>query len=102
MFVDWFHPNATNYWVRMLNNFRKSYNFSGIWLDMNEISNFCDGPCVIPTGEKIFDYTHDIPYSPGTDTIESDTISMNNTHYGNISEADVHAFYGMMETYATH
>lgn len=27
---------------------------------------------------------------------------MNNTHYGNISEADVHAFYGMMETYATH
>ena len=69
VFVDWFHPNATNYWVRMLNQFRKSYNFSGIWLDMNEISNFCNGPCVMPKGPKIFDYTHDIPYSPGTDTI---------------------------------
>ncbi len=44
-FVDFFHPNSTQYWKDMLNILYKKVNFSGIWLDMNEYSNFCDGPC---------------------------------------------------------
>ncbi len=44
-FVDFFHPNATKYWSDMLDLIYNKVKFSGIWLDMNELANFCDGPC---------------------------------------------------------
>lgn len=44
-FVDFFHPNATLYWGDMLQLLYEKVRFSGIWLDMNEYANFCDGPC---------------------------------------------------------
>ncbi len=44
-FVDFLHPNATTYWMDMLNVLYKKVQFSGIWLDMNEYANFCDGTC---------------------------------------------------------
>lgn len=34
-FVDYFHPNATNYWSDMLDSLYSKLKFSGIWLDMN-------------------------------------------------------------------
>lgn len=67
-FVDFFHPNATLYWGDMLDLLYQKVNFSGIWLDMNEYANFCDGPCETPS-VKIFDYSHDLPYNPGSDSI---------------------------------
>jgi alpha-glucosidase (family GH31 glycosyl hydrolase) len=73
--------------------------FSGIWLDMNEISNMCDGLCTPPKEEAIIDYTKDIPYTPGGGTIEQETISLNSTHFGKILEANVHPFFGLMHTY---
>ena len=44
-FVDFFNPNATSYWESMLSILYNKVKFSGIWLDMNEYANFCDGPC---------------------------------------------------------
>lgn len=58
--------------------------FSGIWLDMNEISNMCDGLCSAPTAPAVIDYSKDIPYTPGGGNIEKETISLNSTHYGKI------------------
>lgn len=44
VFPDWFSPNAEQYWTEALTNWSLSgVDFSGIWLDMNEISSFCDG-----------------------------------------------------------
>lgn len=69
---------------------------------MNQISNLCNGPCSEPTPkQERIDYTNDIPYHPGNDSIETQAIPLNATHFGNVSEADVHAFFGFMETYAT-
>lgn len=34
-FVDFFHPNATQYWQDMLNVLYQKVQFSGVWLDMN-------------------------------------------------------------------
>jgi len=68
-FVDFFHPNATKYWSDMLDTLYSKINFSGVWIDMNEFSNFCDGPCETPTGESRFDYSKDLPYNPGCDPI---------------------------------
>jgi hypothetical protein len=44
--------------------------FSGIWLDMNEISNMCDGLCTPPTTPAVINYAKDIPYTPGGGNIE--------------------------------
>ncbi|KAJ1490940.1 family 31 glycoside hydrolase [Baffinella frigidus] len=44
-FPDFFHPAAGEYWAAQLRQFRTLLAFDGIWLDMNEPSNFCDGPC---------------------------------------------------------
>jgi len=82
-FVDFFHPNATLYWGDMLNLLYEKVRFSGIWLDMNEYANFCDGPCDPYAGASNFDYSKDLPYNPGEDSIEAHTISLNASHYGN-------------------
>lgn len=34
-FVDFLHPNATQYWIDMLDYLYQKVQFSGIWLDMN-------------------------------------------------------------------
>lgn len=101
-FVDFFHPNASKYWQDMLNILYDKVKFSGIWLDMNEIANFCDGNCFEDSPTPIFDYRHQIPYHPGRQNIETNTISLNTTHHGGITEANVHSFFGFMESEATY
>jgi len=68
-FVDFFHPNATKYWVDMLDRLYQKVKFSGIWLDMNELANFCDGACSRTSEATVFDYSRDLPYQPGSDNI---------------------------------
>lgn len=69
----------------MLERLYAKVKFSGVWLDMNEYANFCDGPCSQPTETSVFDYSKDLPYQPGEDNIESHTIPLNSTHYGGVS-----------------
>ncbi len=45
MYPDFFHPNITLFWHDMLHSLQKKLNFSGIWIDMNEPTNFCQGQC---------------------------------------------------------
>ncbi|KAH9934091.1 glycosyl hydrolases family 31-domain-containing protein [Epithele typhae] len=46
VFPDWFSNNAASFWTDALTNWSKSgVEFSGIWLDMNEIASFCSGSC---------------------------------------------------------
>lgn len=47
------------------------------------------------------DFTNDIPYHPGNDTIETQAIPLNATHYGEQLQQNVHTFFGFMETHAT-
>jgi hypothetical protein len=63
---------------------------------MNELANFCDGACQSPSGQYIYDYSRDLPYQPGSDNIEAHTISLNATHWGNLTEANVHVFSGFL------
>ncbi|KAJ7896486.1 glycosyl hydrolases family 31-domain-containing protein [Mycena leptocephala] len=46
VFPDWFASNTLGWWTEALKNWSASgIEFSGIWLDMNEASSFCDGSC---------------------------------------------------------
>lgn len=68
----------------MLNLLYQKVPFDGVWLDMNELSNFCNGPCTVPITETIFDYARDLPYHPGSSNIQDSTIPLNCTHYNGI------------------
>jgi lysosomal alpha-glucosidase len=49
LFPDFLHPAAGDWWTAQLRRFQALLSFDGLWLDMNEPSNFCDGPCDKPT-----------------------------------------------------
>lgn len=42
-FPDFFNPNTQEYWNEMFDLLFENVEFDGIWLDMNELSNFVDG-----------------------------------------------------------
>jgi alpha-glucosidase (family GH31 glycosyl hydrolase) len=98
VFVDWTHPNASTYWQNALKSLQSQVSFDGIWLDMNEASNFCDGECAPIT--PAFNST-DLPYLPGDVDLNIKNIDLNVTHYNNITEFDFHSLYGYYETKAT-
>jgi alpha-glucosidase len=45
VFPDWFANNTQSWWTEALKNWStiSGVDFSGIWLDMNEIASFCNG-----------------------------------------------------------
>lgn len=43
VFLDWFHPSAKSVWSLGLTNLYAQMEFDGIWLDMNEVTSFCNG-----------------------------------------------------------
>ncbi|OCH87273.1 hypothetical protein OBBRIDRAFT_169586 [Obba rivulosa] len=46
VFPDWFANNTLELWTEALRNWSAGgVEFSGLWLDMNEISSFCNGSC---------------------------------------------------------
>ncbi|KAI6119733.1 glycoside hydrolase family 31 protein [Pisolithus croceorrhizus] len=47
VFPDWFVDNAEEWWTEALTNWSMNggVGFSGIWLDMNEVSSFCGYSC---------------------------------------------------------
>lgn len=68
VFPDFFNSQAVKWWKDQLTKFKNMLNFSGLWLDMNEASDFCGGVCYqrqatdhpvkynlkyVPTGEDI-------------------------------------------------
>eukprot|EP01114_Cavostelium_apophysatum_P008155 TRINITY_DN2046_c0_g1_i1.p1 TRINITY_DN2046_c0_g1~~TRINITY_DN2046_c0_g1_i1.p1 ORF type:complete len:921 (+),score=167.08 TRINITY_DN2046_c0_g1_i1:50-2812(+) len=48
VFPDWFNENTFAYWADMITYFHNEMlPVDGLWVDMNEISNFCTGQCYI-------------------------------------------------------
>ncbi|ESK96883.1 alpha-glucosidase [Moniliophthora roreri MCA 2997] len=46
VFPDWLAPATQAWWTEALKNWSDSgVEYSGIWLDMNEIASFCEGSC---------------------------------------------------------
>lgn len=53
-FPDWFHPNTQNYWDEEFLSFfdpDAGVDIDGLWIDMNDPSNFCNYPCSNPEQE---------------------------------------------------
>lgn len=98
-YVDWFHPKAEGYWADMLERTYSNVKFAGIWLDMNEPTNFANGEVGKEWEMSKFDR---LPYTPGGQPLKTMTISMDGQHYGGILEFDVHDLFGTLESKATY
>eukprot|EP01136_Pigoraptor_vietnamica_P014105 Opistho-1_new@55911 len=130
VFPDFFAPNANGWWADQVQSFLNMVPVDGLWIDMNEISNFCDGECstkdLAPNGKSLvhsvsrphvervlanvsyyataFD-PNNPPYKINNQNshapLSSKTLSMDSVHHGGLLEYDVHNLFGLTEAIAT-
>lgn len=121
-FPDWFAENTTSWWTDQMSLFRDLVAYDGIWIDMNEVANFCnmDGQaqvcvlnasdpcpdnsccliCSTPDPDNTYDFPPFVPHV-AMGTLGGKTMSMNSYHAGGVLEYDAHSLYGFMESIAT-
>ena len=98
VFPDFFNPNTIQYWQEELQKFHDKVSIDGLWIDMNEPSNFVDGSlsgCPESTYETP-------PYVPGImgGHLTAKTICMRAKHSTGI-HYNLHSLYGHSELIAT-
>uniref|UniRef100_H3GKG8 alpha-glucosidase n=1 Tax=Phytophthora ramorum TaxID=164328 RepID=H3GKG8_PHYRM len=125
VFPDFFHPNAESYWGEKLEQLHQNVAFDGLWIDMNELANFCPGfECVrdpnetcpkignsttmticclsCSTNENIYDKPPFAINNAGShDAIYNKAISTSTLQHGNIRQYDAHNLYGITESIVT-
>jgi alpha-glucosidase (family GH31 glycosyl hydrolase) len=117
-FPDFFHPFAQDYWTEQIRNFLDIAPADGLWIDMNEPSNFCNqdgnGQVCVPgdfTRGCALDCTtvdptntYDFPpnmIANAQGKMSARTVPMSASQYGNISVYNTHNLYGLSEQIAT-
>jgi len=67
-----------DWWFQQISQFHQNgMPFDGIWIDMNEPSNFCDGQCDAPPPSNLPGYDYENPpYVPGGVRLDASTLLM--------------------------
>ncbi|XP_015783274.1 lysosomal alpha-glucosidase [Tetranychus urticae] len=91
-YPDFTNPATVDYWKNQLMNLRKEVEFDGIWIDMNEPSNFLDGQF---NGCPNDPYENP-PYKPGGNNLRSRTVCMTAKQHLGI-HYNLHNLYGLYE-----
>ena len=101
VFPDFTHPDAIEYWHGNLEAYHDQVAFDGVWIDMNEPSNFPDGSLYggCPADSPL----NDPPYLPvgirGNSLYAKTVCPSAKQYYG--SHYEYHNVYGYSETIAT-
>ncbi|KAG4398079.1 hypothetical protein GLYMA_10G274700v4 [Glycine max] len=123
-FPDFLNPKTVSWWVDEIRRFHELVPVDGLWIDMNEASNFCSGKCTIPKGKVCPSGTgpgwiccldcknitstrwDDPPYKINASGVQAPigfkTIATSAVHYDGVLEYDAHSIYGFSQAIATH
>eukprot|EP00605_Chrysophyceae_sp_TOSAG23-4_P000381 GSChrysophyteH1.ASY1.ANO1.437.1 assembled CDS len=106
-YPDFLHPSTQDYWTSSIKGFHDGVKADGLWIDMNEASNFCNCTCCltcsIAPGEdnNKYDFPTQYHIHNNQGNLGSKTIAPSAWHYGNVSAYNVHNLYGLTEQIAT-
>ncbi|OVA03647.1 Glycoside hydrolase [Macleaya cordata] len=121
-FPDFLNPKTVSWWTDEIARFHKLVPVDGLWIDMNEASNFCSGKCKIVKNKKCpgdpgwvccLDCKNitktrwdDPPYKINASGVHAPlgfkTIATSATHYNGVLEYNAHSLYGFSHAIATH
>eukprot|EP00826_Nyctotherus_ovalis_P008235 TRINITY_DN1212_c0_g5_i2.p1 TRINITY_DN1212_c0_g5~~TRINITY_DN1212_c0_g5_i2.p1 ORF type:complete len:929 (-),score=291.48 TRINITY_DN1212_c0_g5_i2:56-2842(-) len=120
VFLSWYSPHANTVWWTGLKDLYQLVEYDGIWIDMNEIANFCNGECKEGETTKnlrtsLGKNQHDphefdnIPYRPGNCDLNEKTVSMTGYHFSEDEfgdrvrkEYNTHSLWNLYEAKSTH
>lgn len=98
--MDWTAENAYTYWSSQLSMMHESFQFDGLWLDMNEATDKCNGPCYFNETPKN-PILNQLPYVPTGRSLENLNMPLDAKHFNDITELDAHSLFGIYESKAT-
>lgn len=103
-FPDFMNKNTHLYWKKQISDFLDEVEVDGLWIDMNEPSNFGNGPNT--TASKYVNPPYAINNLGSKAPLNQKTLAMDCVHYledgTRLAEYDVHNLYGITEAIATH
>ncbi|XP_077974484.1 lysosomal alpha-glucosidase-like [Styela clava] len=99
VFPDFTNPATTEYWHKQLSLFHQSVEFDGVWIDMNEYSNFQDGCPKQCYKNNTYDYPPYVPKVTGG-SLFTRTICPSSLQYVS-NNYNVHSLTGLFEMKAT-
>ncbi|GLJ52795.1 hypothetical protein SUGI_1124670 [Cryptomeria japonica] len=122
-FPDFLNPKTQPFWTKEISEFHSTVPFDGLWLDMNEASNFCSGiTCSLPKAgdcprkdaqtecclvcndanvtkwdDPLFKINNSGIFRP----LGNKTVAASATHYNGVLEYNAHNLYGLSEVIMT-
>ena len=107
-FPDFYNEVTNEWWLDNWDHLNKTLglNVDGIWLDMNEVTTFCDGYCIDSERPKS-SLRNKAYYVPGQRDLETQNLGVDGRHDNTgkdyrIAEYDAHNTFSLMQTKASH